>query len=125
MGSCHVVVDHHAVFDLQPRLSCQQTVGADAGGDDPQVRRDGAAVLHENAMDSPIPEDFPRNGLVTDRYSDPAGMIAQDFPSPLVKLSRQEPPVAFQQGHFGPAPRQGSGRLQTKYPATDTNAPSP
>ena len=125
MRGGHAVVDHHAVLDLQPRLSCQRAVGPDARGDDHQVRRNGAPVLQQDAVDSSISEDFLGDSLVAERYPDPADMVAQDLSCPLVQLSRQEPSVAFQQGHLGPTPRQRPGSLQAEYPPTDANAASP
>ena len=52
-------------------------------------------------------------------------MRAEDFSGALVQLSRQEPPVAFQERHLGPAPGQGPGRLQAEQPAADANAAGP
>jgi len=52
-------------------------------------------------------------------------MFAKDLSGALVQLSRQEPPVAFQQCHPGPALRQSAGRFQAQQPSTDTHAAGP
>ena len=55
----------------------------------------------------------------------PADVLAEDLSRALVQLSRQEPPVAFQERHLSPAPSQGPGRFQAQQPSADTNAAGP
>jgi hypothetical protein len=62
-------------------------------------------------MHSFTSEDLACHGILSQRYADPADMLAQDFSSPLVQLARQEPPVTFQESHVSAALGQRPGGL--------------
>ena len=50
IGGTHIVVDHDAAIDVEPRGSGQVDVGADADGQHHQIGRDGTAVGQPHAF---------------------------------------------------------------------------
>ena len=71
------------------------------------------------APDAPIADDLLRNGLGPQLDAGLGDIFVEDFSSPLVQLSWQEPAVSFQERHIGPLPGQSARRFQAQQTTAD------